>query len=162
MLETLRDLYAHQEWADAQHWRAIEQSPEAQNDPELLERLKHLHVVQRAFLTLFKNQSVDIISQLNGTLTLPELKEMAQAFSREAREYFKTVSPERLDEQILVPWFPNEFRPRLCEAALQAAMHSQHHRGQNATRLKVLGVKPPNTDYIAWVYKGRPAAPWTA
>jgi uncharacterized damage-inducible protein DinB len=38
------------------------------------------------------------------------------------------------------------------------ALHSQHHRGQNATRLRELGAVPPATDLIVWYWKGRPAA----
>ena len=39
-------------------------------------------------------------------------------------------------------------------------MHSQHHRAQNATRLRELGGKPPTTDLIVWYWKGRPAPHW--
>jgi len=33
---------------------------------------------------------------------------------------------------------------------LQALTHSQHHRGQNASRMRELGVTPPMTDFIIW------------
>jgi uncharacterized damage-inducible protein DinB len=36
---------------------------------------------------------------------------------------------------------------------LQAVLHSQHHRGQIATRLRDLGGSPPTVDYIVWVRK---------
>jgi uncharacterized damage-inducible protein DinB len=39
---------------------------------------------------------------------------------------------------------------------LQALMHSQHHRGQNASRMRELGVKPPMTDYVIWYAVGTP------
>ncbi len=41
-------------------------------------------------------------------------------------------------------------------------MHGQGtgDRGQNATRLRELGGEPPLTDYIAWLWKGRPAPDW--
>jgi len=44
------------------------------------------------------------------------------------------------------------------EALTQMAMHSQWHRGQNATRLRELGAQPPTVDLIAWYWKGRPSA----
>ena len=36
------------------------------------------------------------------------------------------------------------------EALTQCAMHSQWHRGQNATRLRELGGHPPMVDLIVW------------
>lgn len=41
-----------------------------------------------------------------------------------------------------------------------AVMHSQGHRGQNATRLRELGGKMPMTDYIVWILEGRPSPVW--
>jgi uncharacterized damage-inducible protein DinB len=39
-------------------------------------------------------------------------------------------------------------------------LHGQAHRGQNATRMRDLGWKPPTTDYVIWVDKGRPDPDW--
>jgi uncharacterized damage-inducible protein DinB len=39
-------------------------------------------------------------------------------------------------------------------------MHSHHHRGQNATRLRELGGVPPSTDLIVWYWKGKPTPSW--
>ena len=35
-----------------------------------------------------------------------------------------------------------------------------YHRGQNATRLRELGGEPPLTDFVAWLWKGRPDGKW--
>ena len=48
--EWLRDLYAHQAWADAEHWNAIGAHPAAREDAAIHQRLHHLHFVQHAFL----------------------------------------------------------------------------------------------------------------
>src|SRR5690242_3331271 len=50
MLDVIKDLYAHQEWADASHWRAVLGSEAARKDPELKERLVHLHGAQQVWL----------------------------------------------------------------------------------------------------------------
>jgi uncharacterized damage-inducible protein DinB len=42
----------------------------------------------------------------------------------------------------------------------QVVMHSEHHRGQNAVRLRELGGAMPPTDYIYWIVEGRPAPVW--
>ena len=36
---------------------------------------------------------------------------------------------------------------------LQTVLHSQHHRGQIAVRLRALGGAPPTVDYILWKRK---------
>ena len=41
---------------------------------------------------------------------------------------------------------------------LQALTHSQHHRGQNASRMRQLGTAPPMTDFVVWYALGRPEA----
>src|SRR5574339_581065 len=46
----LLDLFRHQAWADAEHWRALKAAPEALDDHAIRERLCHLHLVQQAFL----------------------------------------------------------------------------------------------------------------
>jgi len=160
MLDTLYDLYAHQEWADAEHWTAIESCPAALSDDEIRERLTHLHTVQRGFLKVFKGELMDVEEEFKRKPPLPELKSSARVYHGEALAFLKDLSAERLDEKLVVPWFTGGFSPTLREGALQGVMHSQYHRGQNATRIKRLGGKPPLTDYIVWVYKGRPSGLW--
>jgi uncharacterized damage-inducible protein DinB len=46
------------------------------------------------------------------------------------------------------------------ETAFQVVSHSTHHRAQANTRLRAVGGDPPLVDYIAWIWFGRPAAPW--
>ena len=46
----LKELFGHQHWADAEHWRAFEAHPPALVDKALFERLHHIHLVQHAFL----------------------------------------------------------------------------------------------------------------
>jgi hypothetical protein len=50
MNSCLYELYAHQEWADAEHWRALEAHPAALEDKAIRQRLLHIHLVQHAFL----------------------------------------------------------------------------------------------------------------
>ncbi len=46
------------------------------------------------------------------------------------------------------------------EALVQVCLHTQHHRAQNMTRLKSLGVSPKNVDYIIWLWKQKPEGLW--
>jgi uncharacterized damage-inducible protein DinB len=46
------------------------------------------------------------------------------------------------------------------ETAFQVVSHSTHHRAQANARLRAVGGEPPLVDFIAWIWFGRPAAPW--
>ena len=45
---------AHQAWADAEHWRAIETHAPAARDSAIGIRLHHIHMVQRVFMGVFE------------------------------------------------------------------------------------------------------------
>ena len=78
------------------------------------------------------------------------------------RAFFAKADPEGLARQVVVPWFPGPpCLITLDEALTQVAMHTQHHRGQLMARLKALGGKPQNVDYIIWAWKKRPEGRWT-
>ena len=50
------ELFQHMEWADASVWNAVIASPQAREDGELNERLHHIHLVQRAFLQVWRKE----------------------------------------------------------------------------------------------------------
>ena len=158
----LLDLFRHQAWADAEHWRALKAAPEALDDHAIRERLCHLHLVQQAFLWAVRARG--------GRFTAwkPEDYPDLRALEVEVRTFHETAIPyvaalgdgDRAG-QVTIPWFKD---PPLVitreEALTQAAMHSHYHRAQNATRLRELGGAPPLTDLIVWWWKGRPEPVW--
>ena len=88
-----------------------------------------------------------------------------KAFARESHATINRVlsglTDTRLAESVSMPWFREPpLTITVGEALLQCAMHSQWHRGQNATRLRELGATPPTVDLIVWYWKGRPAPAW--
>lgn len=163
MRDYLIDLYRHQEWADAEHWRAYEAHPAALCDKALWERLHHIHLVQRFFLAIARGENVQElkITKPEDYATPQALKAYAQEYHRAAEEYLAAANGDQLKQSINVPWFkePSLDLP-IEQALLQAAMHSQYHRGQNATRLRELGGEPPLIDYIVWLWKGKALAQW--
>ena len=58
-LETLKELYAHMQWADAFVWRAVLGSETARGDQKLRELFHHLHLVQHAFLRAWRGEASD-------------------------------------------------------------------------------------------------------
>ena len=163
------DLARHQSWADAEYWRALEKCAPAAADDTIRKRLHHLHQTQRVFHWL-----VDREDRPPFKATLPEdfasladLREYAEASSRPFAEFVDAVTADHLRERVVfhsekVPWLEKAppYFISVAEALMQGVMHSQWHRGQNATRLRELGGEPPLVDLVVWVLKGRPAAGW--
>lgn len=158
----LDELYAHQEWADAEHWRAFEAYPAALADKAIRERLLHIHQVQHAFLWITGPQTSEFgFKKLEDFPSMTDLKQYAQHYHATVRELLKAMDQDKLEELVEAPWFTPPVKLSRRHALTQAAMHSHYHRGQNATRLRELGGVPPMTDFIIWLRNGRPAAPWS-
>lgn len=151
----LSDLFNHMEWADAQVLRA---AVAASADGFVRERLVHIHTVQRAFLDVWR-----------GTPDSPGPEDFAalREFAREtnaAIQAFLASDPD-LDRKPPIAWRERSGAPMVHPATvrdmmLQVVTHSTYHRGQVNTRLREIGGTPPLTDFIVWVWKGRPAAEW--
>jgi len=157
----LTELYAHQEWADAEHWRAFEAHPPALEDQAIRERLLHIHLVQHGFLWVTSPARPEFaFKKLEDFPAASDLKKYAQQGLWQLNDFVKSLDPAHAEEIIEVPWFRPPAKISIRQALTQAAMHSHYHRGQNATRLRELGGSPPLTDFILWIRKGQPAAEW--
>ena len=157
----LDELYAHQEWADAEHWRAFEAHPQALEDKAIRERLHHIHLVQHAFFWITGPRREPFANRkLEEFQSISDLKKYAQEDLLRLNEFVKSLDPTQAEQIIEIPWFRPPAKISIRQALTQAAMHSHYHRGQNATRLRELGGVPPMTDFIAWLHKGQPPAQW--
>jgi uncharacterized damage-inducible protein DinB len=161
MATYLHELYAHQEWADAEHWRALEAYPAALADRAIRERLQHIHLVQSAFLWVVGPRATPLVFiKVEDSAHLADLKAIARKYHSEMAAQLSGLDEARLAETVEVPWFKPPLMISARHALMQAAMHSHYHRGQNATRLRELGGVPPGTDFIVWLRDGQPAARW--
>ena len=159
----LGDFYGHQRWADAEQWRAIEAHPAAAQDAAIRNRLHHIHIVQRVFLWAVGERKAGFaLTKADDFASLADLKRYAREYHDEVAALLASVTGERLEERIAIPWFTDPpLSITVMEALTQCAMHSHYHRGQNATRLRELGGEPPGTDLIVWYWKNRPPPAWT-
>jgi uncharacterized damage-inducible protein DinB len=165
-LDGLRDLIHHMQWADALVWAAALSSSEKRNDLALREKLFHTHMVQRAFLSVWQagphtpppSEPPDLLTTLDS----------ARVYYSDLAGFLTTLSEGQLERPIVVPWVGRFAKrlgrepaaPTLAETLLQVVMHSTYHRGQVNARLRELGIEPPLTDYIAWIWFGRPDPQW--
>ena len=121
MISTLRSLYAHQAWADAELLSAIHAHEGAPINPgELAKEPASFADLQAEFTCVHQQQSTFLDAMPEDVLTRRfEMPRM-------------NLSPAGRD------------------VLLQVIMHSQGHRAQAATLLRKLGGKPPILDYILW------------
>jgi uncharacterized damage-inducible protein DinB len=83
--------------------------------------------------------------------------------------FLERAHDEDLEREFRLPWAVHfEERSKqpaavhtLGESVLQVVLHTQHHRGQVAARLREAGGEPPTVDFIVWLWEGRLAASWT-
>ena len=168
-LESLRELFAHMEWADAAVWQALLGHAPAARDARLRDLMLHLHDVQRSFLHVWTDRPV----ALSRPEAFPELKAVhawAGPYYPELRAFAAAVDSAALSRVVRMPWLEEFERitgrrfasPTLAETMFQVTSHSTYHRGQANARLRELGGEPPLVDYIAWIWFSRPeAASWT-
>jgi uncharacterized damage-inducible protein DinB len=163
MHSLLRDLYDHQEWADAAHWRAFEALPAAREHVGLRRRLHHIHQVQRMFVWAIGDRAAaPTPTNPDDFQSFEDLKAYARGSHEQIRQMLSGLAAERLAATITMPWFSSKWELTVETALAQMAMHSHYHRGQNAVILRELGGEPPTTDLIVWHWKGRPPPEWGA
>jgi len=159
MIGPLKDLLGHQAWADAMFFRAWEGSG-ALEDEDLRARTDHSVATQEAFLQVLKGDAVQFPDH-----PLPDfqvLKVRCEAVHQVFKALGYGLDAASLARTVRVPWFPDP--PcviSVSDALLQVCLHSQHHRGQSMARIKALGAKPKNVDYIIWLWKQKPEARWS-
>lgn len=154
MLEMIRSLVAHQEWADTELLEAVNRFDAARDDAQLRATLHHIAVVQRAFLSFFLERAFDVQGESAAAATYAGLTQLYEVTHREQREFLAHVPESGLNREVPLPW-KEGFNPSLAEAWMQVVMHSQNHRGQCLTGLRELGAKPPTLDYIFWLKRQR-------
>ncbi|WP_243302121.1 DinB family protein [Geothrix oryzisoli] len=158
MTGLLKDLLGHQAWADAMFFHAWAKS-DFREDPDLRIRTGHLVAVQEAFLGVLKGETR--IPEEPPTPDFEALKAHCRTNHEAFRALGRGLDAASLARIVRVPWFPDPpCLVSVAEALTQVCLHSQHHRAQNMTRLKALGVAPKNVDYILWLWKQRPEGRW--
>jgi uncharacterized damage-inducible protein DinB len=158
----LSDLLRHQLWADAELWNALAAHPAARNDAVVHHRLHHTHLVQRLFVYAVGGRATPPqLGKADDFATFDDLNVYARESHDQITNCVAALSDDRLAAMITMPWLGDPaFSLTVEEALAQMAMHSQHHRAQNATRLRELGGTPPTLDLIVWYLKKRPASAW--
>ncbi len=151
-VELLQDMARHQAWADEQHWTLLRANPAAFEDPEIRKRLKHMVAAQEMLTALVRGEAPDASSK-----ELESIAQLSAAMEKAKNGLVAALGSPELDKIVKLPRGPKgPFEAPAWVLLLQALTHSQHHRGQNAARMRDLGLTPPMTDYVLWYAIGRP------
>jgi uncharacterized damage-inducible protein DinB len=158
MLVMLQDLIYHKWYANASLIKVIRGCETAAQDAELLKILHHILLANRYWLLL----SLGLPFALEEESRIPESLEAIAAQYRGTHEQeMKWVS--QVQEPDLARVLESSFIPdhscSVAQALMHVCLHSQGHRAQCATRLRLLGAMPPTLDFILWL-KERPAPDW--
>jgi uncharacterized damage-inducible protein DinB len=149
----LRDMARHQAWADAAHWKALHENSTLLEDAEIRKRLNHM-VSALGMLTLLAQGGTPDFS---GVKEIEPADQLEAALATANSELIAAIDSVDLEKMIPLPRGPHgPWEAPAGMLLLQAITHSQHHRGQNASRMRQLGVNPPMTDFIVWYAMGRP------
>jgi uncharacterized damage-inducible protein DinB len=151
--ELLKELARHQAWADGVHWKLLRENSALLEDPEIRKRLNHMVMAIRMLTGLARGESPDpsAMKEIEGVDQLEVAMGEANAMLLEA------LGTLDLEQVIALPRGPNgPWEAPAGVLLLQAIQHGQHHRGQNASRMRQLGGAPPLTDYLIWCAFGRP------
>ncbi|MEX2572299.1 MAG: DinB family protein [Gemmatimonadota bacterium] len=160
--------FEHLEWADAVIWSIIRGLPQARTDERIQGVLHHMHLVQHLYLQVWKDEPL-VMTERSTFADLGEMHAWARRFHAESRRVVSTLTGAELGKVVRFPWegalteqFGAVHPATLEESLLQIVLHSTHHRAQVCTRIRELDGEPPLIDFIAWVWQGKPEAPWTA
>ena len=145
--EFLKDLARHQAWADALHWKTLHANAALLADADILKRLNHMIMACEMLAALARGESPDVA----GMKDRESVEEIEAAMTKANSELAATLGTVNLNKMIKLPRGPKgPFDAPAGVLLLQALTHSQHHRGQNAARMRALGVTPPMTDFVVW------------
>src|SRR5579864_885810 len=143
----LKDLARHQAWADAQHWKTLHANAPLLADADIRKRLNHMIMAYEMLTALARGESPDP----SGMKDKESVEEIEAAMTKANAGLAATLGTVNLDKMIKLPRGPKgPFDAPAGVLLLQALTHSQHHRGQNAARMRELGVTPPMTDFVVW------------
>ncbi len=162
----LADQFRHMAWADALVLSTIAARPVAAGDEYILSKLRHLHMVQSVFLDVWRGEPFD--PRVADGLDFRALIDLARKVHTGSMCFLESLTPEALERVANLPWSSMATEKlgftvadhSVADALVQVPQHSAYHRGQLSARLRELGVDPPMTDFIAWIWRHKPEPSW--
>jgi uncharacterized damage-inducible protein DinB len=117
---------------------------------------------------LWQKAPVTALAEVEKLSDLDAVRAWVRPTYAEGQATIAALGIADFERPIVVPWsqyyVAEDKLPvvaSLAETVVQVASHSTYHRGQVNTLLRSMGVTPSNTDFIAWIWRGKPAPDWS-
>jgi uncharacterized damage-inducible protein DinB len=154
MLEEVRRLAEHAQWADRALLKALQATPDV--PAEVVREYGHILGADEVWLARLERRPSRAV--VWPALTLAELAELATAVHAGYAKYLATLDESHLERRIAYTNTAGQsFETPVEDILLHVALHAQYHRGKINLLLRTAGLSPAATDYIAFV-RGVPAA----
>ncbi|MFI5272480.1 MAG: DinB family protein [Ktedonobacterales bacterium] len=154
-MRTLRDLYAHNAWANARVFAVCRDADRQQLEDQapgtfgtLAETLQHLVVVEDVYARMLRGEPLERVEAREDH----DLDWFAERSAQLGQEYVAIAATDDAafyDDELRVPWF--DFHLTKHDGLLQVLSHSAQHRAQVLSTLGARGVEVPDVDYVLYV-----------
>jgi uncharacterized damage-inducible protein DinB len=149
MLETIRKLFAYDEWATVRVLKLLKATP-GQNQ-KALGLLAHLLLAEKIWLLRLEGQDTAGINK-SPALSLAECESLANENQRAYADFLGTLGEADLDSMLTYRNLKGtEFSTPVRDILTHVALHGTYHRGQIASAMRAEGNAPVDTDFITFV-----------
>jgi uncharacterized damage-inducible protein DinB len=117
--------------------------------PSVRDTLAHMLAVEWLWLERWRGKSPKALISVDGFPLLEAVVERWSAVEREFREYLANFDEEALARPLTyMNSQGEEWTYPLWRMIAHVLNHQSYHRGQVATQLRMLGVQPPQVDFL--------------
>lgn len=154
LLDQLRRLFDHAEWANARVIAALERETALGGD--IAELFAHVLGAEDVWLSRLEGRASALA--VWPTLAVSELSSAAAATAAGYRTFLDRLTPDELSREVAYTNSAGQsFASTIADILTHVAMHGAYHRGQVALRVRRDGGTPAPTDFIGFA-RGAPAA----
>ena len=158
-IDDIRELFAYGRWANGLVFEAAAALPAEQlshsvasSFPSVVSTLGHLVGAEWVWLRRWLGDSPSAFPDWVAKPALADLRTRLSAVEEEREAYLGSLADGDLSRVVSYRTLGGQaFSDPVGPLMQHVVNHSTYHRGQVATQLRQLGVKPPSTDFIVFL-----------
>jgi uncharacterized damage-inducible protein DinB len=151
MLETIRQLYDYNTWANKEFMRYFQSAPHP--DEKAVRVFAHLLLAEKVWLERIRGENSDNTGKdFWAGKTVANCAALFEENERKFAEFFGILSELKLGASFSYKNSQSAaFENIVREALTHVFFHSGYHRGQAAQTIRLSGDAPPSTDFIQFL-----------